>query len=277
MVKPSFLIFSKIEKGAIIMRGERLLQNLCHKSGVFIKRNSSTILTCVGAVGVVVTAVSAAKATPKALESVNVARETKGEELTKFEVVKAATPAYIPTFVIGVSTIACVFGANILNKQEQAALTSAYALLDGSYKEYKKKVEELYGKDGEFNVRKEIVKDHYVEEDMNIDLDDGIELFYDEFSERYFEAKPEDVVKAEYNINRKLSLFGGAFLNEFYEYLDMPRVDYGDYLGWSGAQIYDETWENWLDFYHEKVVMDDGLECTIISMSSEPMPDFEDY
>ena len=259
------------------MRGERLLQNLCHKSEVFIKRNSSTILTCVGAVGVVVTAVSAAKATPKALESVNVVRETKGEELTKFEVVKAATPAYIPTFVIGVSTIACVFGANILNKQEQAALTSAYALLDGSYKEYKKKVEELYGKDGEFNVRKEIVKDHYVEEDLNIDLDDGIELFYDEFSERYFEAKPEDVVKAEYNINRKLSLFGGAFLNEFYEYLDIPRVDYGDYLGWSGAQIYDETWESWLDFYHEKVVMDDGLECTIISMSSEPMPDFEDY
>ena len=259
------------------MRGERLLQNLCHKSGEFVKRNSSTILTCVSAVGVVATAVSAVKATPKALEAVEVARETKGEELTKFEVAKVAAPAYIPTFVIGVSTIACVFGANILNKREQAALTSAYALLDNSYKEYKAKVKEMYGEDGELNVRKEIVKDHYEEEELDVDLDDGKELFYDEFSERYFEAMPEDVVKAEYNINRKLSMFGGAFLNEFYEYLNMARVDYGDYLGWSGAQIYDETWTNWLDFYHEKVEMDDGLECTIITMSSEPIPDFEDY
>ena len=33
----------------------------------FLKRNASTILTCVGAVGVVATSVMAVKATPKAL------------------------------------------------------------------------------------------------------------------------------------------------------------------------------------------------------------------
>ena len=105
----------------------------------FLRRNSSTILTCIGAVGVVATAVMAVKATPKALELIENAKEEKGEELTKIEVVKVAGPTYIPAIVTGVATVACIFGSNVLNKRSQASLMSAYALLDNSYKEYKKK------------------------------------------------------------------------------------------------------------------------------------------
>ena len=111
----------------------------------FIKHNASTILTCVGAGGVVATAVMVAKESPKALSLLEYATEEKGEKLTKWEKVKIAGPVYIPAVITGTATIACIFGSNIISKHQQASLMSAYALLDNSYKEYKKKTDELYG------------------------------------------------------------------------------------------------------------------------------------
>jgi hypothetical protein len=251
------------------------MNNLLNHAKVFWKHHGATVLAVVGAGGVVATSVAAVKATPKALAMIEKAKEEKGEELTKIEVVQVAGPAYIPAMVIGASTIACVLGSNVLNKKHQAALTSAYALLDASFKEYKEKVNELYGEDADITVRSEIAKDKY--EDNDISVDEGRQLFYDNFSERYFEARMEDVISAEYDINRKISLFGAAGLNEFYEALDIPSVDYGEFLGWSSGGLIDMTWTDWLDFDHHKVVMDDGLECYIITMSVEPMYEYEYY
>ena len=53
------------------------MNKIAYKSALFIKKNSSTILTCVGAVGVVATAVTSVKATPKALSMLEQAREEK--------------------------------------------------------------------------------------------------------------------------------------------------------------------------------------------------------
>ena len=251
------------------------MNKLVHQSGMFLKRNGSTILTCIGGAGVIATAVTAVKATPKAIKLLDKAKEEKGEELTKFEIVKTVGPAYIPSILIGASTLACIFGANILNKHQQAALMSAYALLDNSYKDYKKKVGELYGEDADLNVRKELAKDKY--DELDIEVEDNKLLFYDEYSQRYFEATMEDVIKAQYEINKKISLWGGADLNEFYNMVGLEEVDYGNYVGWSSGGLMEMVWSDWLDFYHEKVVMDDGLECIIITMSTEPMFDYEYY
>ena len=251
------------------------MNNLVHRSKLFVKRNASTILTCVGGVGVVATSVLAVKATPKALRLLEEAKQEKGEELTKFETVQVAAPAYIPAVVTGVSTLACIFGANVLNKRNQASLASAYAVLDSAFKDYKHKVNDLYGEDADANVRKELAKAKYEEDDILVD--DNKMLFYDEFSERYFEATMEDVIRAEYEVNKRLSLFCGVYLNEFYELLGIPDVPYGDHLGWSSGVLMDMTWADWLDFQHEKVIMDDGLECQIISTNVEPMYDFEYY
>lgn len=249
---------------------------MLRNSKVFLKKNASTILTCAGGVGVIATAVLAVKATPKALERIETAKEEKGEPLSKWETVQVAGPAYIPTIVTGASTVACIFGANILNKRQQAALMSAYAFLDTSYKEYKKKVSELYGEEAHAYVREEIAKDKYVDNEINLE-DRNKELFYDMFSERYFESTMADVIKAEYEINKKISNLGGAFVNEFYELLDIPQLDHGTSMGWSIGSLMSEKWNQWLDFDHKKVIMDDGLECTIITMTSEPMFDYEYY
>lgn len=250
------------------------MNSFLRHSKAFVNRNGSTILTCIGGIGVVVTSVMAVKATPKALALLEKAKEEKGEALTKFEKVRVAGTAYVPAVVVGTSTIACIFGANALNKRQQAALMSAYALLDSSYKDYKKKVEELYGEDADENVRGELAKDKYDETKVEVDK----QLFYDEFSERYFESTMEKVLRAEYDINRTIQIDGGAFLNEFYEFLDIPTIEYGDYMGWSACEMYEYGYgEAWLDFGHQKVVMDDGLECYIISFSHEPSYDFLDY
>lgn len=251
------------------------MTNLLQKSQMFLGRNASTILTCIGGIGVIATAVMSAKATPKAMTRIELAQEEKGEELTKFEKVQAAAPSYIPAVLMGVSTIACVFGANVLNKRNQAALMSAYALLDNSYKDYKKKVIDIYGEEADAEVRTAIAKDRYEEGSMIVNP--GNQLFYDEFSGRYFESTMEKLISAQYAINRKIQLEGGAYLNEFYEELDIPPTDYGEHLGWSSGLLCDYQWSDWLEFGHEKSYIDDDLECIMVTFSMEPMFDFEYY
>lgn len=153
----------------------------------------STALTCIGVVGVVGTAIATGKSTPKAKELLRRAEEDKGRELTRLEIVKAAAPAYIPTIIIGASTIACIVGSNILNKRQQASLASAYALLDNSYKEYRRKVSELYGEDADEQVKVELAKDEY--EDIKETISGEKELFFDFSTMQYFESTMDEVIQ----------------------------------------------------------------------------------
>lgn len=251
-------------------------QKLIRRSRLFLKRNSATILTCVGAAGVVVTTVSAVKATPKAMALLEVARGEKGEDLTKWEIVKTAGPVYIPAIIFGASTITCIFGANVLNKRQQAALASAYALLNKTHNIYKEKVNDLYGEEADQNVRTEIAKDRY-EDEPPVTLGEDEELYYDEFGERYFNATPYKVQFAEYRLNRDIQTQGWSTLNDFYESIGIEPIDGGDALGWSEGGNYAKYWQSWVDFNHHKVVMDDGLECTILSFFEEPYHDYEMY
>ena len=252
------------------------MNSLLSKSQLFVTRNSATILTCVGAAGVIATTVTAVKATPKALVLLEQAKAEKGEDLTKVETVKIAGPAYVPTVLLGVGTIACIFGANVLNQRNQASLMSAYALVDGAYKDYRKKVDELYGTEAGEQVRAGIAQDNYEPGEVEL-TDSNTRLYYDFYSSRYFEATPAAVKRAEYEVNRTLMLDDGVFLNEWYQHLDLEPLEYGWNFGWSACANSDMYWQTWIDFHHEKTVMDDGLECIIISFSQEPYPDFEDY
>lgn len=244
------------------------MNNLLSKSQSFIKRNSATILTCVGAAGVIATTVTAVKATPKALVLLEKAKEEKGEELSKFETFKIAAPVYIPTILLGASTLACIFGANVLSTRGQASLMSAYALADSSYKDYRKKVDELYGEEAGAQIRAELAKDKYEEEPVKVE--DGNRLYYDFYSRQYFEASPFEVQRAEYEINKTLMLDDAVFLNDWYKLTGADQLEHGYDFGWSTSTNMEAYWQTWIDFHHEKVVMDDGLECIIITFAQEP-------
>lgn len=155
----------------------------------FLKRNSSTILTTIGAIGVVATAVIAVKDTPKALRILDEAEHEKGEELTVKEKIVTAGPVYIPAIAVGISTIACIFGANTLNKRNQAALMSAYALLDQSYKDYKRKVSDIYGEDADKKIIEEVAKEELEPQDNTDDTDDSnVVTIFDGTTMRSFES-----------------------------------------------------------------------------------------
>lgn len=214
-----------------------------------------------------------AKATIKASELIKAAKEEKGEKLTKSEIVRVAAPSYIPPVLMGAATITCIFGANILNKRHQAALVSAYALLDQRYKNYKKKVIEIYGDDANEEIADSIARDKYQEQVV----DDGKELFFDLYSERYFESTMEDVKQAEYDINKIMVTDCGASLNEFYELLGLPnREEYAE-LGWSTPMMEETYWHPWIEFNHRKMLTGDGNECYIIEMPFEPFVDYLDW
>lgn len=155
----------------------------------FLKRHSSTILTTIGAIGVVATAVIAVKDTPKALRILDKAEQEKGEELTVKEKIATAGPVYIPAIAAGISTIACIFGANTLNKRNQAALMSAYALLDQSYKDYKRKVSDIYGEDADKKIIEEVAKEELEPRDNMDDTDDSnVVTIFDGTTMRSFES-----------------------------------------------------------------------------------------
>ena len=251
------------------------MNKLVRHAKVFLERNASTILTTIGGVGVVTTSVLAVKATPKAMRLVEKAEEAKGEKLTKFETIKVAGPSYIPAVVTGAATIACIFGANALNKRQQAALMSAYALIDNSYKEYKRKVVELYGQEAADAVQAEIASDKYEESDISVA--EGKELFFDSYSGRYFESTLADVRKAECEINRELNIGGYACINELYDMLGMPHIEGGSTIGWSTFADYEMFGYSWVDFLLTKATIDDDIECTIVDMQNEPYADFMHY
>lgn len=255
-----------------------IMQKIVRKSGQFIKKNSPLILTIIGAVGVAATTVAAVKATPKALRLIEEAKEEKGEELTKLEVVKTTAVCYIPAAVIFTATMACIFSANILSQKQQATLTGAYAMLDQSYKKYRAKVKELYGNDADGKVKCAVAKDELEKQDIVKSDNDKI-LFYDDYSGRYFESDMETVLRAEYLANRTIMTECICTLAEFYKYLGLSADDdLWNYIGWNCDTISEWTGTYWLDFHNEKTVMNDGLEATIIWYDVEPMIDYmSDY
>ena len=260
------------------MKSNQSLQKLCNQSALFLKHHSPTILTCIGAVGVVGTAVTAVRATPKAIKLIEQTEYEGKEELTKLEIVKLAGPAYIPSILIGVSTIACIFGANTLNKRQQAALVSAYALIDNSYKEYRSKVKELFGEETDVKIMEAIAKDHYVGVPGcgSVDTNGDKYLFYEEYRGTYFESTMEAVLNAEYHFNRNFAMRGYASLNEFYEFLGLSETEEGSVLGWNSWELAEQYEASWIDFDHYKTKMEDGMECYMISMPIPPSATYEE-
>ena len=230
---------------------------------LFLKRNSSTILTCIGAAGVVATTVLAVKATPKAMVLLDKAKEEKGEELTKLETVKIVGPAYIPSIAVGASTIACIFGANVLNKRQQASLISAYGLLDNSYKQYKKKVQDIFGEESQKLIIKDLAEDY--SEQNNTQIEDDEEMFLDFYSLQFFKSTEEKVKAAEKLINDKLFSGGYVFLYEYYDALGITTADCEYHLGW-----FDRCGP--IEFEHETIVTENGEKYCVISMNNEPFP-----
>ena len=249
------------------------MKGLIPQLQLFFKQHGSTILTCLGAVGVVATAVSAAKATPEALWLLEKSKERKGKELTKLQTLQTVAPAYIPTVAVAGTTIACVFGANVLSRRQQAALSSAYTVLGQAYHSYRNKVRDVLGEESEQRVMSAIAEDQ-IDKDQTT-LSNGKMRFMDFHSLQIFESTMDDVYKAEDYVNKIINERGYVLLSEFYEMLGTHNIiDDDDAVGWP-KQLLCYHGVDHVAFVHDIITTRSGEECCIVTPVIEPIPIYD--
>lgn len=147
----------------------------------------------------------------------------------------------LPTIIATAFTIGCIIGSHNISMRRQTALAAAYSLLDKDSDEYKKKVEELFGKKKADEVKEEIAKD-YVEERMKtIDpsrIPGSGYLIMDKQSGAVFRSTIENIQRAANMVNSELCLNGmpgDVTWDQFYDFLEIPGLQLGkaaEKCGW---------------------------------------------
>ena len=260
-----------------------------HKVGFKLKKHSPEILAVAGVVGVATSTVMACKATMKLndileeskenIDKIHNYVEAKGysekytEEDSKKDLTIVYTQSavkivklYAPSLILGGLSITSMLASNNILRKRNAALAAAYVTIDKSFKEYRSRVVERFGKEVEneirHNIKKEEVEKTIIDENGNettvketIDVANPSE--YSEYA-RFFDDGCSGWDKdAEYNLmflkrqqdaaNEKLKRKGYLFLNEVYEMLGIQKTKAGQIVGW----IYDEKnpiGDNFVDF-----------------------------
>lgn len=236
----------------------------------FCKEHASTLLAIGASVGVVITSIEASKATLKAEKIVLDKKQERAQweektnipqpELSKGEIVESCWKVYIPSVAFGAATIGCIIAASVISSKQHKSLLAAYAMIDQSYKAYRKKVCERYGEDVDREIANEII-----EETEPDDFDANKLLFYDIFSERYFESTMRKVQEGITYVNRELNINGYASLNDMYHTIGICETEDGSILGWNCEDICEWLGISWLDFEIKPTNLGDGTICYVIN------------
>ena len=232
--------------------------------GKATSKHSPAILTGLGVAGMFTTVVLAVRATPKALESIEVL-----EEPTKVEVVKATWKHYVPAAVTGLASTACIIGANTVSSRRYAALTTAYQLSTTALTEYKDKVVQVVGEKKEKEIRQEIVKDKLDQNPVSktevFMTGKGNALCFDVFSSRYFKSDIDRIKKAQNDLNARMLSQEYISVNDYYSELGLRHTPNGYQMGWRVDR-------GLLDFHYSSMISDDGEPCLTVDFNI--MPDY---
>ena len=241
-----------------------------------ITKHSPEILTGIGIAGMITTTVLAVKATPKAIRLIEEAKEEKGEDLTKAETVKSCWKAYIPAAATCIASTACLIGASSVSIRRNAMLATAYKLSETAFSEYKEKVVETIGDEKEKIVREKVseerIKKNPITKNEVIMTDYGDTQFYETLSGRYFKSDIEQIKKVVNYLNKDMlqDMFGTISLNEFYDELELERIDLGDELGWRVDKGLIE-----IDFTSK--IADNGKPCIVLDYINAPHYGFNKF
>ena len=264
-----------------------------HKVGFKLKKHSPEILVVAGVIGTVTSAVMACKATLKVSDVIDETKETietihdcvgkglktsDGEEYTQEVANKDLTIVYIqtgwkfaklygPSVLLGVASIGCMVGSNQILRKRNIALGAAFTAMDKSFKEYRGRVIEKFGKDLDrelrFNTKAKQIEETVVDENgkestvtKTVEIIDP-NVAHSIYSVVFCEGNTGWTKNAELNkvfllqqqnyANDKLRLNGVLTLNEVYDMIGAPRTAYGQLAGW----VYTEdssVGDNFVDF-----------------------------
>ena len=263
-----------------------------HKVGFKFKKHSPEILVVTGIVGIVASTVMACKATTKVNDIVDEAKETidkihdsvenhkhtsDGEEYTQeiankdLSIVYAQTglkfiKLYGPAVAIGIMSIGCMIGSNRILRKRNVALAAAFATVDKSFKEYRGRLIDRFGKDLDrelrFGIKAKEVEETVVDENGKestvnktvevVDPNTAHSLYSVVFCEgntgwtKNAELNKVFLIQQQNWANDKLRLRGYLTLNEVYEMIGATTA-YGQIAGW----VYTEDCsigDNFVDF-----------------------------
>lgn len=236
--------------------------------GNMLKKHSPAILTGFSIAGVISTAIMTARATSQAQLLLEDAEFQKKDLLTKQEVVETAWKCYIPPAILGISTIACIFGVNSIHAKRHAALAGLYSIAETSLKEYQTKILEEVGPKKAQKIADDIAQDRLNQNPLSkndiYNTGSGDALCYDTMSGRYFKSDVESLKRAQNDFNHKLihDFTLWMTLNEFYYEINLPSIRLGEYMGWTPQQM--------LDIRFATKLADDGQPCLVLDYHVEP-------
>lgn len=244
-----------------------------------IKINKNILLASLSVVGVGATVFCTHKSTLKAVEML---KNKDVQNMSKSEMVKETYKAYIPTAIVGGATLAVIIGNAVINRQSQLGLIAASGMFAKKYDKIIDKIKTTYGEEAVKTIKNDIRIEgcDYIEEAeereirsvgafsntyLGKDNDAPQRLFYDSFGDRWFYARLNDVISAEYHLNRNFSLTGYTVLNDFYDFLGLEATKYGDFTGW---EIDDDQYI--IDFDNEECEDEGGNKYFVISATNSP-------
>ncbi len=264
-----------------------------NKIGFGLKKRSPEILVVVGVVGTVVSAVMACKATtkintildetkeqldkiheyagnPDVAEKYNAEDAKKDTAIVYGQAGVKLAKLYAPAVGLGILSISSILASNNILRKRNAALAAAYAVVDRSFKEYRDRVVERFGKEVDHQLRYNI-KATEVEETItdekgkekkvkkNVEVADPNASGYVKYFTRsnpYWEddsSYVEMFLRAQQNYaNDKLKAIGHLTLNDVYDMLGFHDSKAGMVVGW----IYDldhPNGDNYVEFDVKKV------------------------
>ena len=240
----------------------------------FLNENSSTLLSFTAGAGVILTAISASKASIEAKEKLEVENPQ-----TKLDKIKTVAPCYIKTAVIAGVTLASIFGSRYLDQKKRLALVAALSAVSKDAEDFKNKATELLGEEKVEEIKKEVAKDK-VEETKNKIQRKNVELpgdkfyIYEPYSDQKILVSRERLAFAMLCANEKLVKNFEVSLNEVIKWLGGKPKSKVELYGWNMEnESQDYTWGYtggaWigLSCYIGEV---DGEELLILGYDCEP-------
>ena len=249
-----------------------------YKVGFKLKKHSPEILIVTGVIGIVTSTVMACKATTKVndivdetkdmVDKIHDAVENKkhtsdGEEYTQEVANKDLTIVYAqtglkfvklygPAVAIGIASIGCIVGSNHILRKRNIALAAALTAMETSFKEYRGRLIDRFGKDLDRELRfgikaKEVEEKVVNEKGKETTVTKTVEVvdpnaIHSIYSVVFCEGNSGWTRNAELNkvfliqqqnyANDKLKLNGVLTLNEVYDMIGAPRTAYGQIAGW---------------------------------------------
>lgn len=223
--------------------------------------------------GIIMTAITAIKDTPKVERLLNEATEDKGEDLTTVEKAEICAKGYWKTIAMASITILLVAGMVALEEKNYASLACAYTLAEDKIIKYKDAVFDVVGDKKVGQVLDKVCENQMKESPINnttiINTEKGKSLFFDTWTGRYFYSDMETIRRVLNDINRMMIDEDYVSADEFYWKLGLPESGAGAKLGWTLAHNKN------IDIRWGSVLTEDGVPCVTMTWVEEPVFNFD--